>query len=130
MKIPLGCLIALGAVGCATETDERPASFAYITAAILRPGCATAACHSGQNQAAGLILDEADAAYRSLESRIAPCDRGPGACDITDPELRPAFYQIITEPPNGIDRMPVDSPLPDADVELIGRWLVAGAENN
>jgi len=30
------------------------------------------------------------------------------------------------EPP----RMPLDSPLTDADIDLIGRWLEAGAERN
>jgi hypothetical protein len=125
-----GCLLILVAAGCGVETGDRPASFAYITTAIFRPSCGTAACHSSQNQAAGYVLDEPAAAYPSLSGHIVPCSYGPGECYLNDPELLPSLYRLITEPPIGIDRMPVDSPLPDADIELIGQWLIAGAENN
>jgi hypothetical protein len=47
----IAILAAAAAAGCAAETDERPAEFAYIAKAILEPSCATAACHDASDPA-------------------------------------------------------------------------------
>jgi hypothetical protein len=127
--VPTAWLL-LAVAGCGVETDDRPVSFEYITTAILRPSCGGASCHSTQNQRAGYILDEPGPAYETLSEKLVPCTDGPGSCDLTDRDLAPIFYLMITKPPNGKDRMPLDAPLPQADIDLIGRWLVAGAEQN
>ena len=106
------CFSALVAMvsACGVETDDRPASWRYIHAAIIVPSCATAECHSAFAQAGGLSLEDR-AATRDLflETLDTPILRG------TD-NTRP--------------RMPPDQPLPLADIELIQRWMDDGRPDN
>jgi len=113
-------LLFLVAAGCGVETDPRPASFRYIQAAILEPSCATAACHSSLNQREGLVLDDVD-----LDTTY---EVFYGLAATEDPELSPLLNDILRG--DGEKRMPLDAPLPDADVELITNWIVAGREYN
>lgn len=116
-------LFLLAAAGCGVETDDRPATFSYIHQAIIVPSCATAACHSTQNHIAGVDMQDRAAAYDQWS--------------ITDvKEFSPVYGLIGGEvdtsavgiPEAG--RMPLDSPLPDADILLIGRWIDDGARDN
>lgn len=115
-------LLLLAAAGCGTETDERPATFSYIHQAIIVPSCATAACHSTQNHISGVDLQDRESAYDAF-----------AIVDIK--ELSPIYAQIGGEVEEGTSipeagRMPLDSPLPEADILLIGRWIDDGTENN
>lgn len=103
--------------GCADESDERPAEFEYIVAAILRPSCATATCHTSQARRADVALDTLEAAHETFDSRPFAIAFEPESSELpfllrtTDPELR----------------MPLDSPMPEADIQLIERWIANGA---
>ena len=109
--------LALAASACAAETDERPAEFAYIVKAILAPSCATATCHSARTQREGVDLSSVAAAQDTFDSRpLAPQTGEPN-----DSEL---LFILRT---SGESRMPVDGPLPDADIALIEQWIIAGA---
>jgi hypothetical protein len=115
-------LLAAAAAGCGTETDDRPATFSYIHQAIIVPSCATAVCHSTQNHISGVDMEDRESAYDAF-----------AIVDIK--ELSPIYGQIggeIEDPSTIPDagRMPLDSPLPEADILLIGRWIDDGAENN
>ncbi|KAB2903103.1 MAG: hypothetical protein F9K40_07300 [Kofleriaceae bacterium] len=116
-------LLLLAAAGCGVETDDRPATFSYIHEAIIVPSCATAACHSTQNHISGVDMQDRAAAYAEW--------------DDVDAKEFSAIYGLIggevdtsavVLPEAG--RMPLDSPLPEADILLIGRWIDDGAENN
>ncbi len=122
-------LLLLAASGCGVTTDDRPVSFAYITTAILQPSCGTAACHSAQNRAEALILDTPQDAYRTLldDNRLGAC--ASSGCE-GEPEQSSLYVVITSDTNEGTPRMPLDAPLPDADIALIARWLTAGAENN
>lgn len=113
-------LLLLAAVGCGTETDDRPATFTYIHQAILVPSCATAACHSTQNHTYGVDLQDREAAYEVWRGGTAR-------------ELSPLYVMIggegEVEMPD-VGRMPLDSPLPDADILLIGEWIDNGSRND
>lgn len=116
-------LLLFAAAGCGTETDDRPATFTYIHQAILVPSCATAACHSAQNFVAGVDMQTRRAAYQQWS--------GP-----TEKEFSSMYgiiggevdLSLVTIPEAG--RMPLDSPLPEADILLIGRWIDDGGEDN
>ena len=113
--LPLVAALACGA--CAAETDERPAEFAYIAKAILEPSCATAVCHSAQTAAEGLDFSSVAAARATFQDNAF----------VTVPD-EPANNRIIfILRTSGEERMPVDSPMPDADVALIEAWIAAGA---
>ena len=105
---------------CGGDVDDRPATLGYLAPAILRPACATAACHSSQTRAAELDLElddlrvlRADLVFRTLIY--------PG-----QPEGSPliGFLRGGTNVPF---RMPPDAPLPEADIQLVERWIAAGA---
>ena len=100
-------LVALvAAAGCGTEGDDRPATAEYIVPAVFRPSCGTAACHSSQTGRKGLALD-------TIEST---CDT------ISDESYSPLYQWTIGDGLNG-RRMPLDSPLPEADIALMQRWF-------
>lgn len=111
-------VLALAAAACAAETDERPAEFAYIVPAILAPSCATATCHSARTQREGLDFSSVDAARATFmnEGLVVNVDEPPNNQIIT----------ILRD--SGEKRMPIDSPLPEADIALIEAWIAAGAQ--
>lgn len=99
----VAALLALAA-SCGTETDDRSPTTEYVTAAIFRPSCGTAACHSSATGRKRVVLDTVAGVCAAVG------DKG----DIS------AWMQ--DNPPTG-NRMPLDSPLPDADIKLVQRWL-------
>lgn len=110
--------LALAAGGCAESTDERPAEFGYIVTTILAPSCATATCHNSMTRREGFALDTIEEAKRTFDDLrpFAPTD------DHAESEL---LFVLRTDDKER--RMPIDSPMPDADIALIERWIIAGA---
>lgn len=98
----VAALLALAA-SCGTETDDRPATAEYISTAITRPSCGTAACHSSATARNGVILDTQH-----------------GLCCAT----YLGFYVTGKDDEGRAfdPRMPLDSPLPDRDINLILGW--------
>lgn len=132
----VACVVLVGsALACAPGcgSDDRPASWAYIHAAIIAPNCATVSCHSKDNAQSGVQLYDAEAAYAILVGR---------ACDGNDPEgqaprnyVSPGhpeqsrlMYLLLGEEVR--KQMPPDRPLPDPDIDLISRWIENGAACN
>lgn len=113
-------MTALGGAGCGDEMDDRPARWSVISATITEPSCATLNCHSEVAQRGGVQLHEREAGYRSL------FDRNYVIRDnLEDSAL---LYLLRGE---GSLRMPPDFPLPNADIELIAKWITDGdALNN
>ena len=95
-------LLPLAALAACAADDDRPATWRYIHAAIIVPSCSTAACHSEMSRSGGMDF-MADDACVAVKSRL------------TGALLRGLFRDL--------PRMPPDQPLPEADIELIERWL-------
>jgi len=115
VRLVLPCVLLLVA-GCAGDPNDRPATWAYIHAAIIAPNCATSSCHSKLADTAGVELDDRDIAYGVLTSRsyVVPGDPGCTLMALLDGDER--------------QRMPPDAPLPADDIELIRTWILAGAQ--
>ena len=92
----LATLVATALGACADEQDDRPITTEYITAAILRPSCGTASCHSSMTKLAGYVFDTIEGVN----------DASPGT----------VWGQVEC------GDMPLDQPLPDADARLICLW--------
>jgi hypothetical protein len=109
--------------------DERPADWDYIHTAILRPSCATSACHSEITIQSGLDLSTRDIAYEALVQR--PCgsmDPPAGERGINVDPGHPETSALLSWLRGDFnDTMPPDSPLPPSEIQTIERWILEGA---
>jgi hypothetical protein len=125
--VRLAWLVPLVAA-CGTTTDDRPRTIEYVTEAILAPTCGAADCHSSFAQQRGDVFDTVEAARRSLvvNGLIAfdSLDYSPA-----DPDNAPLIVWISQTDPFGlgIGRMPLDAPMPNADVNLLKQYIREGA---
>ena len=125
----LGALLVTN--GCDT-IDDRPASFSFIHTTVIRPSCATSNCHSDLASTAGLRFDTVEGAYLGLTGRVCKSSEPPGEPVSAivypgQPESSKLMHMLHgTE----VRRMPPDTPLPPAHIDLIERWILEGAECN
>jgi hypothetical protein len=115
-------VVALGLAACGEPGDEVRARWSYIAPAIVQPSCATASCHSRHTAAAGLQLEGVD------ESHIVLVGTGAGNYVVPGQPGRSQLMFLLRGEETW--RMPPDQPLPRSDIELIERWILAGAEND
>ncbi len=124
--LSLTSVVLLG--GC-LASEERPARWSYIHAAILQPSCTTAGCHSGLTAIAGLNLSNADHAYNVLTGHV--CGEPIRLQDPLGNYIIPgsAEYSTLVHQLRGENRdvMPPDMPLPAAEIDLVERWIDVGA---
>jgi hypothetical protein len=114
--------------GCDSGAD-RPPQWSYLHAAIIRPSCATASCHSFQRSAGGLDLSSSAGAYSVLTGHTCGGDVLPGAPEKSfvvpfHPDDSQLMHLLVG------DRtylMPPDVPLPPVEVNLIRAWIFEGA---
>jgi hypothetical protein len=109
----------LGGAGCGSDTDDRPAKWSFISATIMEPACATVGCHSAVAQRASVNLSARDVGFDSLVNRHF--------VTVGDPLASPVMALMHGQ---GSVRMPPDLPLPEVDIQLIGRWILDGATND
>jgi hypothetical protein len=114
--------VAAFALGCGDATDDRPARWSFISATIMEPSCATVNCHSAVANRAGIALYDRATGYNDLVGRsfVYPGDQSV-------PGMSPLLYLLKGQ---GSLRMPPDEALPQADVDLIDKWIKAGAKND
>lgn len=131
---PVFLLLVLAAVtgACGGEEDLRDPVWGYISPAIIQPNCATSSCHSKAVAAAGLDLSSLNNGYDSLVSlKLAPrgtAGEPPRAMVLPgNPDESRVMHMLRAD---GARRMPPDRPLAGADVDLIQRWILAGAKND
>jgi hypothetical protein len=104
---------------CGSDVDDRPATFSYIQAAILVPNCATSGCHSAQSAVGGVNFEERHQAYDYLTFERFVI---PGQLH-NSPLLKLLRGREIW-------KMPPDQALPEADIHLIEKWILAGATDD
>lgn len=109
------------ASGCADT--EPPPTFEYIVTAVLAPSCASASCHNSMTMREDLAFDTVEATRASFDRKgLVPV----GGTD--EPDNTQLVGVLIVEAGDEfIPRMPIDSPMPDADINLIRRWIIDGA---
>ena len=127
--------LAVGASGCGKATDDRPATWTFISTAILEPSCATANCHSALAQRASVDLSTRATGYHSLVDRKFAIARdavlGDGGAPLETDDERVARSPVVhLMRAQGNLRMPPDMPLPESDIQLIENWIRAGAAND
>ena len=120
--------------GCGSSSDDRPATWTFISTAILQPSCATANCHSAIAQRASVDLSTRAAGYHSLVDRlfvITPAAVTDGGAPALTDDQRVERSQVINlMHAQGNLRMPPDMPLPETDIQLVASWIRAGAKND
>lgn len=117
-------------VGCGGE-DNRPATWNYVSAAIIQPNCATSSCHSKAAAVAGLDLSTADSGYEDLLEQRLPRADGADRTMATRAMVlpgNPAQSRVVNMMRAfGAARMPPDRPLAEADIALVEEWILQGA---
>ncbi len=131
-RIRLGAMAVLAltcaALGACVEAEDRPAEWSYIHATIIEPNCTSSNCHTDISKAAGISFDDPDEGYQHLAG--VSCSSGQPARDIVvagQPELSKLLYLLRGEE---VLIMPPDVGLPEAEVELVERWIQEGAQCN
>lgn len=114
-------------VGACGVTDDRPANLEYITNAILAPTCAMAQCHSAFKRAEGDQFDTVEATRLSIVANNL-VDPLAGPLDPTQTFLIQSVTVGTRNREQETIRMPYDAPMPDADVQLIIKWISEGAK--
>jgi hypothetical protein len=121
-------LATVGASAAACGTDKQPLELEYLTEAIFAPACGSTQCHSTFRQAEGLVFDTVEGARRSLVGVGDPWltfdyDH-PNPAFPYDSRLYTLISQTVPFPTNPeLLRMPLDAPLPAADIELLRLWI-------
>jgi hypothetical protein len=124
-------VVVMGACG---GEENRPATWSYISPAIIQPNCATGSCHSKAVAVAGLDLSESDVGWKGLLKQKLPPRTGTPVY----PDGQPARPLVTPGNPEqsrvmnmlrgiGSNRMPPDRPLAEADIDLIETWILKGA---
>jgi hypothetical protein len=108
------------ALGCNPSADDRPATADYIIEAILVPQCGRGGCHTEDTQPHGLAFDTIAHALAAMHTT----SRGEPMVVPGDPDGS-RLVGVLVDPRRP---MPPDQPLPDADIDLIARWIASGAE--
>jgi hypothetical protein len=122
--------LALSLIGCGGE-DDRPPVWRYIAPVIMAPNCATASCHDRLAAVSGLDFSTPQAGYRSLTGLTLPTAQYAGKSRELVQKGNPAQSHLIRMlRADGVDRMPPDRPLAEADIRLIERWILDGAQND
>ncbi|RME63487.1 MAG: hypothetical protein D6782_10155 [Alphaproteobacteria bacterium] len=123
-------LAAAGVASGACSAEEPAPSFARDIVPLLKQRCAS--CHLTGDEPGGMALNP-KAAYRSLvgaASQQSPLVRvAPGR--VQDSYLMAKLTNRQAEAGGYGDPMPLDGwPLADADIEMVRRWIAAGAPDN
>ncbi len=116
-------LALLGVLAACSTTDDRPQTLAYITETILAPNCATAECHASLHAANGYVFDTVEHAQTSLALHYAQLPMVvPGK------PSESYLATVISSQDQFGNRMPLDHPLANLDVDFIGVWITNGAD--
>lgn len=137
---------ALVGTACGQVDDPRPAAWEYLSPRLFQPNCATSSCHSRAAAVSGLDFSDPDRGYTSLTGLkvwiVDPQGRknclpmeGQTVCQrdfrpmVTpfDPAQSRLVHMLRAR---GASRMPPDRPLPEADIQLVERWILNGARRH
>jgi hypothetical protein len=125
MRTLLFCACAIALAGC-VEAEERSTDLEYVHAAIIEPNCATIGCHSRATAATPPDVDPPEAyspidlSTPSRACRILVNEWGPPVVMA----LLDGVYSDPSEDPNPVyAQMPLDIPLPAADIEVVRAWI-------
>ncbi len=105
-------LLAGALAGCASSPDDRPATFEFVSLAVLSPSCGTVACHSTTTQIEGYAFDTLAGARRAL-NRLVTRGNANGS----------RLIRITRS-----NEMPPDAPMADEDIALVATWIDGGAQ--
>lgn len=127
----LGAWAATACSLSAPPVDDRPQTLAFITEAILKPSCATAECHSAMKAQSGDVFDSVSAARASIVDNglVVTCEKlaTPQPSPCIEAAQQSYLLTVITEGDARGNRMPLDQPMSNTDIELIGTWIENGA---
>ena len=125
-RVVLTAAFAAVALGCADP--EARGKLSILQQEIFTPSCAQAGCHSGAAPQAALDLTDGSS-YFSLVNVASTLVPGSMRVVPGDPAASMLFQSVQGTAP--FQRMPyLQQPLPQADIEAIAAWILAGAPDD
>jgi hypothetical protein len=94
------------ASACGTTPDDRPATFEFVTLAVLTPSCGQVQCHSTSTNLRGYAFDTLDASRQTMK--------------------RLSGGRLLDVMTTSRGRMPPDAPMAEEDIALVKEWVDAG----
>ncbi|MEM6994980.1 MAG: hypothetical protein AAF721_30990 [Myxococcota bacterium] len=120
--------------GTTPDVDTREATFEAVLEIFDQSGCATAGCHGGATLGAELDLDGLDVAHAQLvdvECANAEADSAGllrvSSGDADESFLMTKLSMTSIDPTLGLPMPPTGDPLSARDLNLVRRWIDAGA---
>jgi hypothetical protein len=128
----LAAFFGLTMAACGGAEDDREATWSFISPVIVQQNCATSSCHNQASAVAGLDLSTVAHGYKSLLRLTLPVrgSQGEKARTLVVPYNPDESRLVNMLRARGANRMPPDRPLPEADIRLVERWILAGAVND
>jgi hypothetical protein len=128
--------LAVSVSACGTNADDRALNAQFVTEAILAPTCGTAECHStyaqaGPKQTDGTIKPYVFDTLVGTRAAVAGVRNSNGLVVLDSTNFDPAipsgstFIAVLlkNDPLDGIDRMPLDAPMPFEDINFLEDWV-------
>lgn len=113
-----------------TQIDEPmpPPTLTELRAELFQPGCSFSTCHGGRSGAAGLNL-----VTNTWEALVnAEANDAPGRVLVVpgDVDASYLYEKLASDSPEAGERMPPGSALDERRLDMVRRWIEAGALDN
>src|SRR5258706_12075966 len=119
MRTHVVCAFVVVLSACAIGRDARPETADYVVEPILVPYCGRGGCHSSETRARNMAFDTIAGALAALRTN----QRNQPMITVGMPQ-KSRLFTVLSDSQR---IMPPDVPLPQADVDLIERWITDGA---
>jgi hypothetical protein len=142
-RVSCGCgllvaciLSSCGSNGMTSSPDadpNAPVSFTTIQTQVFNISCTLSGCHSADSPQQGMNLT-AGSAYANLVNvpSVELADLGIAENRVTPAQPGQSYVveKLQSNPPRSGVQMPVGQPLDSARIDMVVRWIQAGAQNN
>jgi hypothetical protein len=112
------------------EQTDAPPTFTEVHERVLQTGCVFVTCHKSGASAAGMMALDRDVAHANLVD--VPAAMAPGKIRVVpgDPDASYVMEKLTNPMPTVGEQMPPDAPLEQERIDLVRKWIEAGAADD
>jgi len=136
-----GVLFSLATVGCGSSGNDLSSNnsssanvtFEMVQTQVFAVSCTFSSCHGANSPQQGLNLT-LDQAYTNLvnvaSTELAALGVAEDRVTPSEPDRSYILEKLRSDSPRSGVRMPIDQPLDAARIDMVARWIAAGAAEN